>query len=325
MAEQQDQWAIVKTEPLGAKQELTPAQSASGTQDEWSIVKSEPLPGQPNIGSESYMAAHPPTPSYRMNPSYSMLALQNSPSGADPQNPGNPNLNAIPESKRERVNDAALTTQMYSLGGGPFAEAALTSGIKPLVPVAKSIGGAIAGKYLGREVGGLVRHPEIGSTVGEVAGGLYGLVGGKMPTRASLLSLISEAPEEAEMARPGSVPAGKPDPFGGMTSTREPIGNAQLPKVSEPTPQQPLPRLIEKVEASAKGKPITRLPIGPELNSPLTPESVPLAKVRSAAERGDPRAGAELQRRGEQVASVKATVISVCSPATTARRRLQSF
>ena len=42
--------------------------------------------------------------------SYMDMAIGNSPSGADPQNPGNPNLNAVPESERGNVNDNALAT-----------------------------------------------------------------------------------------------------------------------------------------------------------------------------------------------------------------------
>lgn len=50
-------------------------------------------------------------------PSYAALAMANSPTGADPHNPGNPNLSAVPASERSGVNSRALATQASILGG----------------------------------------------------------------------------------------------------------------------------------------------------------------------------------------------------------------
>lgn len=47
---------------------------------------------------------------------YDALALANSPTGADPHNPGNPNLGAVPGSERASVNARALATQASVLG-----------------------------------------------------------------------------------------------------------------------------------------------------------------------------------------------------------------
>lgn len=137
---------------------------------------------------------------------YSNLALQNSPSGADPHNPGNPNLNAVPQSERGKVNDRALGTQLASIGGGPFAEAAVTQSVKPLIPVAKSVVGGLAGKYLGREAGGVVGHPEAGATIGGIAGSLYGLTGQKIPSKEEALSFLKT---DAERAEEGFLTRGK--------------------------------------------------------------------------------------------------------------------
>lgn len=52
-----------------------------------------------------------------MTPSYAAMAVGHVPTGADPHNPGNPNLNAVPESERKMVNDRALATQASILAG----------------------------------------------------------------------------------------------------------------------------------------------------------------------------------------------------------------
>ena len=69
-----------------------------------------------------------------MTPSYSAMAIANSPSGADPHNPGNPNLNAVPTSERANVNNRALATQASVLAGqGLFSPSTITKA-GPLVP-----------------------------------------------------------------------------------------------------------------------------------------------------------------------------------------------
>jgi hypothetical protein len=52
-----------------------------------------------------------------MTPSYSAMALANSPSGADPHNPGNPNLNALPPEMRESVSTSLAKKQAGILAG----------------------------------------------------------------------------------------------------------------------------------------------------------------------------------------------------------------
>lgn len=52
-----------------------------------------------------------------MNPSYSALAVGNSPSGADPHNPGNPNLNAVPQNLRQAITSSLAKKQAGILAG----------------------------------------------------------------------------------------------------------------------------------------------------------------------------------------------------------------
>jgi hypothetical protein len=59
--------------------------------------------------------------------SYLDMALGNSPSGADPHNPGNPNLNAVPESERGNVNDTAMNTAMATTPLGVAETPGLTA------------------------------------------------------------------------------------------------------------------------------------------------------------------------------------------------------
>ena len=75
-----------------------------------------------------------------MTPSYSAMALSNSPSGADPHNPGNPNLNAVPASQRESVNNRALAIQSAVIGGEAFTPTQITKA-GPLVPGWQRCGG----------------------------------------------------------------------------------------------------------------------------------------------------------------------------------------
>ena len=52
-----------------------------------------------------------------MKPSYMAMALANAPSGADPHNPGNPNLNALSPEMREPVSTGLAKTQASMLAG----------------------------------------------------------------------------------------------------------------------------------------------------------------------------------------------------------------
>lgn len=71
-----------------------------------------------------------------MKPSYTAMAFGHVPGGADPHNPGNPNLNAIPESERQSVNNRALATQAGALAGtgiGAGVEAGVAKLMAPSV------------------------------------------------------------------------------------------------------------------------------------------------------------------------------------------------
>ena len=68
------------------------------------------------------------------------MALSNSPSGADPHNPGNPNLNAVPASQRESVNNRALAIQSAVIGGEAFTPTQITKA-GPLVPAGRDAAG----------------------------------------------------------------------------------------------------------------------------------------------------------------------------------------
>lgn len=81
----------------------------------------------------------------KMLPSYTAMALENAPSGADPHNPGNPNLNAVPESERKSVNDSAFNTQASALAGeglGALGKLATASRI-PAGAVAEELAGGV--------------------------------------------------------------------------------------------------------------------------------------------------------------------------------------
>jgi hypothetical protein len=52
-----------------------------------------------------------------MKPSYLTMALSNAPSGADPHNPGNPNLNAVPQNMRRTISSGLAKTQTGILAG----------------------------------------------------------------------------------------------------------------------------------------------------------------------------------------------------------------
>ena len=83
---------------------------------------------------DAAMQAHEQMKRTPMQPSYSAMAISNMPTGADPHNPGNPNLNAVPTSERGRVNDSALATQSGVLAAqGLFSPSTITKA-GPLVP-----------------------------------------------------------------------------------------------------------------------------------------------------------------------------------------------
>jgi hypothetical protein len=109
-------------------------------------------------------------------PSYTAKAIENAPSGADPHNPGNPNLNAIPESERERVNRDLLNTASLTT---PFVAGA-EAGVPGVLKAGRGLIGAGVGAGIGEaggaRVGGLFGETgrKVGGTVGAVGGGLLG-------------------------------------------------------------------------------------------------------------------------------------------------------
>lgn len=286
----------------------------------------------PDISSEASMATHPPAvpKPMAMQPSYSALAIRNSPTGADPHNPGNPNLNAVPASELGKVNDRALETQMASIGGAPLAEAAVAGSVKPLIPLARSVVGSAAGGYLGREAGSLVGHPEAGKVIGGLAGGLYGGIGGKVPTKEGLANLFEEqAPQpklggplpsyedyalnrgteitRAMKQQPEAFGLSKIEPEAELGSPDNPAFHSKLPARLPPNlrgdPFAPTPKIAGPINTGAK----TGVAVLPEPRASFEGEnegymaSTPRAQLSKLAVSGKPGAGTQMQQLGHRV------------------------
>jgi len=84
---------------------------------------------------------------------------------------------------------------------GMGVEAIAARSLAPLYPIARGILGAAAGKFLGREAGGLVGQPELGGDIGSLAGGAYAAGGGKVPTKGNVLEWFNK-PEFKETGAP---------------------------------------------------------------------------------------------------------------------------
>lgn len=228
------------------------------------------------LSDESYQAAHPPSAGHpevidRAKPSYAAMGLANSPSGADPHNPGNPNLNAVPESERDNINSNLAATQGFALSAGPFAEAAALRSVKPLIPLAKTVVGSTAGHYLGREAGQALspvfgpKAPQYGAEAGGLIGGLYGMTGKSLPTKKDVLNLFksdAELQNEAYMAKgKDMIDAMKqqPEPFGmtkkgGLQIARPPAPEPELGSPDNPGFMSKLPARLPK---SLRGDPFS--------------------------------------------------------------------
>lgn len=183
-------------------------------------VTKGPDPLKTGAGMEA--AAHeqaretPTKAAAKMQPNWTALALEHTPSGADPHNPGNPNLNAIPESARADVNSRLATiSSMTTPAMGTLGEIAEARSLRPLIPYVRSAAGAGIGGYLGKEIGrgagSLVGHPGEGGMIGGFAGGLYGGYRGakglpvSIPSwRGALRTVLSEG---GEMQVPQTIPA----------------------------------------------------------------------------------------------------------------------
>jgi hypothetical protein len=69
-----------------------------------------------------------------MKPSYATMALSNAPTGADPHNPSNPNLSALPPEMRQQVSSSLAKTQAGALVGEGLGSAAYAGASKLLAP-----------------------------------------------------------------------------------------------------------------------------------------------------------------------------------------------
>jgi hypothetical protein len=77
----------------------------------------------------------------KMQPSYAAMALTHSPTGADPQNPGNPNLSALPPETRQAVSSSLAGTQGSVLAAeGLFSPTTITKA-GPAVPAGRDAAG----------------------------------------------------------------------------------------------------------------------------------------------------------------------------------------
>lgn len=272
----------------------------------------------PNIASESAMAAHPPTPKITaaMKPSYSTMALSNSPSGADPHNPGNPNLNAIPESERENINTNALSTAVATtpfLEAGPLAgafESRVIPSLQHIPIVGRSIravqaaptiaGKVISGATQGAGYGGLeglIRGKGVIPSLEDAAKG--GLVGAGMGLALPAIGGIAKygpgvfrAPEEAAVAAEG-IPRIRTSPFEGMTATvpgtpaTAPIAAMEPPRIATgPISTTGVPAGTRIAPITAPEAPVAQAAI-PERVAPVsapTPVTEPM-QVKPLAER----------------------------------------
>lgn len=135
---------------------------------------------------DSYTPPPPPPPNRFSKPtSYLDMAIQNSPSGADPQNAGNPNLNAIPEGARKDVNGdmaaTALATTPVDLVGAALGWMGLGGKAAEATPAVQKAGTGILDQY-GNEIfhdvpievkkaaSNILQHPLVQSVIRRVVG-----------------------------------------------------------------------------------------------------------------------------------------------------------
>src|SRR5271154_3419685 len=84
----------------------------------------------------------PATAGAKMQPNNLGLAIENSPTGADPHNPGNPNLNAVPESERKSVSDTMANTALATTPlMGPLSSA-VEEGVPGVLRLGRGVIGA---------------------------------------------------------------------------------------------------------------------------------------------------------------------------------------
>jgi hypothetical protein len=105
--------------------------------------------------------------------------------------------------ERETAEGAPVAaTALGALGtAGMGVEAIAARSLAPLYPLARGILGAVAGKFIGKEAGGMVGQPELGGNIGALAGGVYGAGGGKMPAKGDVMDFFNK-PEFQETGAP---------------------------------------------------------------------------------------------------------------------------
>lgn len=160
----------------------------------------------------------PATAAAKMQPNYAALMLENSPSGADPHNPGNPNLNAIPETERKEVSDTLANTALATTPLMGAVGSAAAEGLPGVMRLGRGLIGAGTGAWIGErggaDVGGLFGDTgrKIGGTGGAIVGGLLGggLAGGL--ERSPVTNKVNSLPFGVQRAIPDwMVPGGVPE------------------------------------------------------------------------------------------------------------------
>lgn len=233
-----------------------------------------------------------------------------------------------------------MDVALMGLGGGGAIRTLATKGLKAAaVPIIRgtvgAVGGSAAGRYGGSEIGrmfggpkGAERGAQVGSTIGGLAGGIYGGISGEAPAvEEAPFSKVSESPgvyrgpsqvalsqrmaAEADTAARKAVPVSEsPGVYRGPSSVPPNVGKVSEAPGGYTGPASARAVMTPGTAAKESGytPPVTRVPIRPTPQSPLTPEQVPGPDtpgrgnlLTPAARRGDPRAAQELMRRGRSI------------------------
>jgi hypothetical protein len=237
------------------------------------------------------------------NPSYAAMAVENSPSGADPHNPANPNQQAMPAEMRPEVNSnlltaASLTTPM--VGGAMEGVPGIMRAGRGLIGA--GVGGGL-GEGAGSRLGGLFGETgkKVGGTIGAVGGSLLGggLAGG--------LERNPATSAQSMRGEPGSV---KALPFGMQRF----IPESMVPKgeIGTPTNPGPFANLPARMPSSSLRNAASAAPSGESSvagtrSLVLTPSEAQSESVmqriatKRASERGMQFAGGMTPREGRKV------------------------
>jgi hypothetical protein len=148
--------------------------------------------------------------------------------------------NETPAQHNKYLGTAVTTGMALGTGGTSLAEGIAANGLRAgLAPVVKGIGGSIAGKFIGREAGGMIGHPEAGATIGGLAGGLYGLGGGKIPMNHGELSELLEPPPKLPQGWTGEETAAPTVGIGSPSPTYQDYATNRGTEISRAMKQQP--------------------------------------------------------------------------------------